>query len=313
MKLTHTTPIGGWILVLSVAVLPAAEAQWIPTNFGNGADAEVREAFPDTSFGTSTELATRVLDTGPGEPNDRNSLVYLKYDLSGLTPSSNLDSALRFTYRNNNLSGPRIEDTVTPDPTVRTGLAIYGLDPLAAGANWLETTITYNNAPGITPDGEIGTRDLNGDLTFLGNVLFPPIGTQNWLPVGGALVFQSPALDQFIEDALEVATEVTVVAHVIHDGAAPFATWLNFNYLFNPKEQTTLNMDSDYDADVSDGGNPLGSPWSGADNSAGDFSPSLLIQEGQSLAEVPAVGTVSLLLLVGALAVVGFLALRRLV
>jgi hypothetical protein len=173
--------------------------------------------------------------------------------------------------------------------------------------------LSYNNAPGITPDGEIGTRDLNGDLTFLGNVLFPPIGTQNWLPVGGALVFQSPALDQFIEDTLGVATEVTFVAHVIHDGTAPFATWLNFNYLFNSKEQTTLNSDPDYDADVSDGGNPLGSPWSGADNSAGDFSPSLLIQEGQSLSEVPAVGTVGFLLLVVALAGVGLLALRRLV
>lgn len=34
-----------------------------------------------------------------------------------------------------------------------------------------------------------------------------------------------------------------------------------------------LNSDPNYDADVSDPVNPLGSPWSGGDNTDGEFSP----------------------------------------
>ena len=137
----------------------------------------------------------------------------------------------------------------------------------------------HTQSPGITFDGDVGTKDFNSDLTFLGTVLFPAIGTQNWLPVGQALIFQSANLDQFVADAVTGgATQVTLVSTVIHGADTPFSTWLNFNYLFNPKEQTTLNSDPNYDADINDPGNPLGSPFSGADNSTGLFSPALLIQ-----------------------------------
>jgi hypothetical protein len=301
-------------LVLVAAALPA-HAQWIPTNAGDGADAEVRESLPLLNRGTDTELASRVQDEAmppDSEASDRNSLIYVRFDLSAVAIPSDFETAFRLTYRNNNLAGNRIQDTVTPDPTVRTGLTIYGLDPLAAGADWDEATITYSNAPGLTPDGDIGTRDVNSDLIHLGEVRFPAIGTQNWLPVGGALIFTSAALDQFVRDALDGgATAVTLVAHTIHDGSAPFATWLNFNYLFNPKEQTTLGLDPNYDADITDPANPLGSPWSGADNSAGDFSPSLLIQEARSsILEVPVAGTSGLAILGTILALAGFVLLR---
>ena len=134
------------------------------------------------------------------------------------------------------------------------------------------------NAPGITFDGDVGTKDFNSDLTFLGTVSFPEIGSQNWLPVGEQIIFTSANLDQFVANALAGgATTVTLVSTVIHGGDAPFSNWTNFNYLFNPKEQTTLNSDPSYDADINDPNNPLGSPHSGADNSNGLYSPSLLI------------------------------------
>ncbi|HNO77710.1 MAG TPA: hypothetical protein PKN33_06575 [Phycisphaerae bacterium] len=262
-------------------VASSARGDWIPTNFGIGADAEVRESNPTQNRGSSTEIASRVkndfISGNPNDGNDRNSAIYTKFDLSGIDIPTPLSTAFRMTYRNNNLNASRIQDTITPNPSVRTGLAVYGLtnDSLS---NWNESTITYLNAPGITFDGDVGTKDFNSDLTFLGTVSFPEIGSQNWLPVGEQIIFTSANLDQFVANALAGgATTVTLVSTVIHGGDAPFSNWTNFNYLFNPKEQTTLNSDPSYDADINDPNNPLGSPHSGADNSNGLYSPSLLI------------------------------------
>jgi hypothetical protein len=282
-------------------ITPSAYAEWIPTNFGIGADAEVRESNPTQNRGDSTEIAVRVRNEFiAGDANDggdRNSAIYTKFDLSGIVVPNPLMTAFRMSYRNNNLAGSRIQDTVTPNPDVRTGLAVYGLDPML---DWQEDTITYLNAPGITLDGDVGTKDFNSDLTFLGTVQFPEIGNQNHLPVGEQIVFSSALLDQFVADALDNgATSVTLVSTVIHGGDTPFSNWINFNYLFNPKEQITLNDDSLYDADITDPTNPLGSPFSGASNSDGAFSPSLLI--------IPEPGTVMLSLL----AMTGLIGVRR--
>ena len=69
---------------------------------------------------------------------------------------------------------------------------------------------------------------------------------------------------------------MTLVSTVIHGGDTPFANWINFNYLFNPKEQTTLNSDN-YDPNIIDALPDIGNAF-GTDNSTGAFSPSLLIQ-----------------------------------
>ena len=225
-------------------------AQKQPKRFQENPDAEVRESNPTQNRGDSTELASRVRNGGIAgslaDGSDRQSAIYTKFDLSGTLFPEDFTTAFRMTYRNNNLTEGRIQDAVTPNPAVRTGLAIYGLDPTALRANWDESTITYLNAPGITPDGDVGTKDFNGDLTLLGTVLFPEIGTQNHLPIGGELVFASANLDQFIADAVgNGISAVTLVSTVIHGGDTPFANWINFNYLFNPKEQTTLNSDGE--------------------------------------------------------------------
>lgn len=300
-----------WALLLAFTIVPGVSAEWIPTNAGAGADAEVRESLPLQNRGSSTEIASRIVDEGG--VGDRNSLIYTRFDLSTVSVPPSFETAFRLSYRNPNLTEARIQDSMTPDPTFRTGISVYGLDPLAAGADWDESTIAYDNAPGITPDGDVGTRDLNGDLVFLGTVLFPEIGTQNWLPVGGTLALRSAALDQFVADALDVgATEVTLVSHVMHDGTTKLVAWLNFNYLFNSKEQTVLGSDPSYDADTTDPFNPLGSPWSNADNSAGDFSPALLIEASQpSAVEVPALSTTGMLIVAGLLIAAGFTLLRR--
>lgn len=289
------------LLATALAAPTAHGAFWVPTNVGIGADAEVRESNPTQNRGTSTEIASRVRNDfiagSPDDGADRNSAFYTKFDVDGMELPADGHTAFRLTYRNNNLRGSRIQDTVTPNPSVRTGLAVYGLKT----GTWDEGTINYVNAPGITIDGDVGTKDFNDDLEFLGTVAFPEIGNQNWLPVGGQLIFANANLDTFVSNAISGgAGEVTLVSTVIHDGDTPFNDWINFNYLFNPKDQTTLNDDPNYDSDTTDPNNALGSPWSGADNSNGDFSPALLLR-------VPEPGTISL----GLLAVAGLIVSRR--
>jgi hypothetical protein len=265
---------------------------WVPTNYGIGADAEVREFQPVNNFGASTEIASRIRNDfiagNPNDSSDRNSAIYIKIDLTDYFMPASGNTAFRMTYRNNNLTGPRIQDTITPNPDIRTGMAFYGLTNTALG-NWSENTITYLTAPGITFDGDVGTRDFNSDLSFLGTAAFPEIGTQNHLPIGGQLILTSDLLDAFVSSAIANGeTSVTIVAATIHGGDAPFSTWLNFNYLFNPKEQLTLNTDN-YDA--GDGNGDLGNLY-GTDNSLGQFSPSLLLA-------IPSPGTLALLAVAG--------------
>jgi len=269
-------------LLLGAVIASAGHAEWIPTNIGNGADAEVRESNPTQNRGDSTEIGTRARNdyiAGDGnDGSDRNSAIYTRFDLSQALIPNTFETAFSLTYRNSNLNGTRIQDTITPNPAVRTGLAIYGLAP---GIDWQENSITYLTAPGLFFDGDVGSVDVTSDLTFLGTVEFPEIGAQNWLPVGGELRFCSDNLDQFVNNALDLGySEVTLVSMRIHSGDTPFANWTNFNYLFNPKEQTTLNDDPNYD----DGHGNIGSPFSGADNSNGEFSPALAIVDKASLA-----------------------------
>ena len=70
---------------------------------------------------------------------------------------------MRLTYRNSNFTPNRVHDTTPPGNNMdfRTGLAFYGLDRDHPGNNWSEATITYSNAPGISSDGNNGTKDYD--------------------------------------------------------------------------------------------------------------------------------------------------------
>ncbi|MCA9151934.1 MAG: PEP-CTERM sorting domain-containing protein [Planctomycetales bacterium] len=275
--------LGGLVAALAIGamVTPDAHGQLIiRTRDGIGADAEVRESAPDQNRGTSTEIASRIKESVPGgdpaDGGDRNSSIYLKFDLSNVSVDNVPGTTLRLTYRNTNLAQGRVQNDDTKE---YTGISFYGLDVNNAGNDWSESTITYNTAPGISPDGNIGTKDYNtsaGNLIPLGTQLFPQVTPQNHLPVGGALDFSSAALDQLITDAVNAGKpSVTIVAGVSHDGDDVWNDWLNFNYLFNPKEQLTLNNDS-YDADTSDDV-PAVTNLFGTDNSAGAFDPQLIM------------------------------------
>lgn len=274
-----------------------------PTNFGVGADAEVREEAPTTNRGASNELASRVQSLLPlGDPNDgsdRNSVMYLKFDLSGLTPADAVGTRVQLTARNNNqLTSGRIYDTDGVDPDYgRNGLQFYGVP----GATFTESTITYLNAPGMTFDGNVGTRDFNGSAVLLGDMRFRGLGVSNGYYVGQPVRFENnSALDAFI--AGEIATNpngVAVIAVVTRNQGVTGepSNWRNFNYLFNPKEMVTLNTNPAWDADTTDPNNPLGGPHSAASNADGRFSPTLMfgVPEPASLVLLGICGIGSLL------------------
>jgi MYXO-CTERM domain-containing protein len=261
-----------------------ASALTISTFDPGGADAEVRESNVTQNRGASTELGSRV-------GYIRNSHIYMKWSVEGVTAA---DLAQPITIRNflrhENLAENRIKDMdgVAPDEG-NAGFDFYVLDPAHVGANWVEVDpgdgsgITYENAPGLTPDADTLTKDIDtslGNFTFLGTRLFRDLNDENHLPVGEAFdIILNPGslLHQAIQAALATDHQtVTVLATTHHGASSTVADWLNFNYMFNPKEQDPIRIDADYDMNVSVGDGAEGSPWGGMANDMGQFAPQLI-------------------------------------
>ena len=202
---------------------------------------------------------------------------------------------------------------------------------VGTGANNINSGITYVSAPGITPfcmaAGTCGDAygdtdpdnihktlgvydDFNSDSRFLGEWSWPlpeeVYPGSNRYPVGMPLEYRDANgnMKQLIFDAQdEGRSHITLMLHL----AIPLATeaaggifttadFLNFNYLFIPKEMTTLNNDNAFawDRDGTGVNVVTGSPYScngstGAgltncpgmtqgDNSLGAFSPQLIVR-----------------------------------
>ncbi len=96
----------------------AFEARDIPAS----ADAFTHDANPNTSYGTSSSLTTKLL-SNPG----LNRLAFLRFDLSTLETLP-------------------VSAAVHLHPTLSQGPGIHGLHPLQPG-NWTETSLTWNTRP----------------------------------------------------------------------------------------------------------------------------------------------------------------------
>jgi hypothetical protein len=167
----------------------------IPTN-QNGADTEIREfaivgselepdVVPTQQLGGSQELATRGQNTTTVATGDRSSVMYMKFDISGL-PNHNSNPAFwaqrkvnfRGYVRNTNLTDARIKFPTT-DPTHIVNFDVRGLEPgvgryaddNAAQANrtdrsgnsFVSPHYKYNWDEGIGT----GANNLNSGITFM--------------------------------------------------------------------------------------------------------------------------------------------------
>ena len=269
---------------------------------GNGgADAEIREGSsvndaanatgshtvnrePDGIGTNSTEFATRHAGTGnpPVAPYSNQSRQMLRFDISGLTPAiiaANPVTTVRMHINSTSWNNARS----FLDPT-QFGLNYYGLNVGAAGQNWVENTVTWVTAPGIlTEDTDPGTAGLQrsndtadwdpSNTTSLGFLPFSPPDPANHLAVGSAWDFSSPALSNLVAAAV-AAGQQTVTLYVQADPAAS-----GFNYIFAQKDTPSLLVDGAWDPDGSGEALSGPSPYSGASNANGEFSPKLFISD----------------------------------
>lgn len=247
----------------------AAHGGVVLTTFdAGGADAEVREEASAVARGNNAELATR-------RGGSQNSVMLLRFNTSGLTPeilAANPDVALRLHVNTVSWTPARQNSTPnTPETGTQFGLSYYGLSTTAAGQTWSEDTVTYATAPGLTLDSDVATKDYNADTTPLGNLDFLPIAPSDELPVGYAWDFRSPALSSFIAGAVASgANEVTLLVG-INEGAA------GYNYIFASNDAPALLNHTTWDPDGSGPELAQTAPLSGADNSAGQFAPQLML------------------------------------
>jgi hypothetical protein len=301
MKLSCFNVLAVWLV--SCAGTLASGATIIPTNLGPlGADAELRDEAPGTNRGANFELATRIANNGTvaggNDGGDRGSEMYLRFDIRNVTPAMlNAPITLRMHYGRNGITAARTSDPPAPGgvPTKFVTIDYRGLKP-SLSDGWTEAGITYLNAPGLTSDGEQGTRDYNSDLSLLGSASLPGVFPQSHLPVGGSLDFVNApgsALHTLIANSLGVVNSVTIVAAVNHSGVTGVdpSSWVNFNYVFIPKEVTILNNtlgqpnqlnDTGYQPDVTVVPLPSpapGSPFLNMSNANGEFSPKLIFAD----------------------------------
>jgi hypothetical protein len=198
-------------VVASVLVGGVASAGLsITTADGSGADTYVAndsQRGPNSNFGTSG-LNVRVYNTV------RIQVPYIKFDLSGAT---------------GDLTGATLQICLTGANRARTW-TIYGLNDNATDDAWGESTITYNNAPGMLA-ATLGTLSLDTTkLTQLGTLAVPASVT-----APGTLVTSATAtlnLDSFL--AADTNKLVTLVIVAGNDSSG---TW----YIGN-KESTTVGV-----------------------------------------------------------------------
>ncbi len=223
-----------------------ASAVAIHTFDPGGADAELRESAPLDARGGGSEIASRIAS------GSRNSLIYLKFGVGGLTPADLANTiSIQTHIRNSNLSNGRIKDSVDPVNNPNAGFDYYVLDPTLTNANWNEATITPTSAfvdgIGYNFDGNFDTKGSGtpssptAGLTFLGTKRFrdlvPP---ESNLPIGESFnlhLAPGSALHSAIVAAQGTAHQtVSIVMSVNHETSSPNSNWLGFNYLFSPKE-----------------------------------------------------------------------------
>jgi len=138
------------LAVAAIAVAPT-QAATITTADGNGADSMVRQdgnsdannpALMDDNFGADGRIWARSASS-----KKRFDAIFLRFDISDYVSGS-------FT------GTPTLGLTKYRDDDTGTDLIVYGLNESVD--TWVEGGLTYNNAPGITPETPAnGDNDVN--------------------------------------------------------------------------------------------------------------------------------------------------------
>lgn len=154
----------------------------------NSDDTWVREDNPTSNRNGNDQVNARTDEDG-----DDNDVIYLRFNLTGQTVLSSGNSLNLVWQRNDSSTGKT--------------LSLYGLKETDPNETvWAEDTITYNNAPGLIPDGldpqtEVGLGHSNDDIQDLNIanlallVADQPYGPQ---VLDEVYTFSGSALDAFL-------------------------------------------------------------------------------------------------------------------
>lgn len=141
-RIMKTIGLPATALMFMAATSAQAVIVEVGTEIGNGEDAALfndggilGQSFADTPGGGSGSMDVRLLQDGTF--NQRLRAGIMRMDLSGVTEEfNNLVSA-----------GLKVQNV-----SQQREITIYGLNDGDAGENWDATTITWNTAPGLTPN-----------------------------------------------------------------------------------------------------------------------------------------------------------------
>lgn len=240
-------------------------------------DGEVREEAvkynqaANLTRGDLSELATRraysTVDVNGNDTGGNNSVVFTRFSLAGITAADvNAASGVTLRFRVNTTSFTAARSNSLPaDPAngIQYGIQTHVLLPGASSAaqHWAESALRYDNAPGLTYDGNISSADdldYNADSALIGTTPFPLNGTANVL-VGTPVDVSNAAMKQAVLDAVTAGNDSITFLTRIYD---PFVS--GYNYIFASNDTTALLTQA-------------ASPLTGASNADGRFSPALFI------------------------------------
>jgi hypothetical protein len=180
-------------LVTPVAILTSlftAQAAMAQFSIGASDDTWVREDNPTSNRNGNDQMNARTdIDVGA----DDNDVILLRFPTASLTGTESLITL--------NLHWQRTDGSDSNE------LQLWGLNESDPDeTSWSETTVTYNTAPGMLPDGLTPDLEYNNllrdydDVRDLDIANLTDLGTQGYGPavINEIYTFSSPALTAFI-------------------------------------------------------------------------------------------------------------------
>jgi hypothetical protein len=169
-KITMTNDLGTSPASETVSATPQPSASI--STLESSADAYVRAgSYAAIPYGTASTLVVKNATT-----TDNQRKAYIRFDLTGQDVHSTPNASLL-------LIASTWDDT--------TPWQVYGLKNGDAGESWVESSITWNNAPANTTTS--GDALVSSRVVLLGT-----LATAGALPSGSALELRSAALDAFL-------------------------------------------------------------------------------------------------------------------
>jgi methionine-rich copper-binding protein CopC len=166
-----TTALGTSPASATVSAIPSPSSS--TSTLESSADSFVRAgSFANANSGNATQIVVKNATTA-----DNYRKGYIRFDLTGQDINATPNASLQFVVAS-------AWDETTP-------LQVYGLKNADAGESWVESAITWSNAPANTTgsgDGLVSSR-----VTLLGTLAVT--GAQ---PLGQVLELRSAALDAFL-------------------------------------------------------------------------------------------------------------------